>query len=87
VFKRNAAQALAFYSYDEGLRAFAALCLEAMMLGWAVVFALLALVAGFFGFVALAGVSAIIAKVLFLVFLALLIASFVIRALRGDSVV
>jgi len=44
-------------------------------------------VAGYFGFIALAGVSAMIAKLLFLVFLALLIVSFAVRALKGQSVV
>jgi uncharacterized membrane protein YtjA (UPF0391 family) len=57
------------------------------MLGWALVFAILAAVAFYFGFFALAGVSAIIAKLLFLVFIALLIVSFAVRAIRGQSVV
>jgi uncharacterized membrane protein YtjA (UPF0391 family) len=57
------------------------------MLGWALVFALLAFVAGALGYFALAGAAAGIAKLLFFVFLALLVVSFVVRALRGDSVV
>jgi uncharacterized membrane protein YtjA (UPF0391 family) len=57
------------------------------MLGWSLVFLVLALVAGYLGFAALAGVAATIAKVLFLVFLVLLVVSFVIRAIRGQSVV
>ena len=56
------------------------------MLGWAAVFALLSLVAGALGYFALAGVAASAAKLLFFVFLALLIVSFVVRALKGDSV-
>ena len=56
------------------------------MLGWTLVFAVLALVAGAFGFFALAGLAASIAKILFLVFVVLLVLSFVMRALRGQSV-
>ena len=56
------------------------------MLGWAVVFAVLSFIAGALGYFALAGVAAEAAKLLFLVFLALLIVSFVVRALKGDSV-
>ena len=54
------------------------------MLGWALVFFILALAAGFFGFFGLAGVAAGIAKILFLVFLVLLVVSFIIRAIRGQ---
>jgi uncharacterized membrane protein YtjA (UPF0391 family) len=61
--------------------------MEAVMLGWALIFFLLAVVAGVLGFVALAGVAAAIAKVLFVVFLVVLVASFVIRAIRGESVI
>lgn len=57
------------------------------MLGWAILFGALALVAAYLGFGMLAGLAATIAKVLFLIFLVLLIAGFVVRALRGDSVV
>ena len=57
------------------------------MLGWAIVFAILALVAGALGFFALAGFAAVIAKVLLLVFIVLLVVSFAVRALRGGSVV
>jgi uncharacterized membrane protein YtjA (UPF0391 family) len=60
---------------------------EMPMLGWALVFAVLALIAGVLGFAGLAGLAATIAKVLFVVFLVLLVASFVIRAIRGQSVV
>jgi uncharacterized membrane protein YtjA (UPF0391 family) len=60
---------------------------EAIMLGWALTFFILAIVAGLLGFVALAGIAAEIAKVLFLVFLVLLVVSFIIRAVRGQSVV
>lgn len=56
------------------------------MLGWALVFFVLALACGFLGFVALAGLAAGIAKILFLVFLALLVIGFAARAIRGQSV-
>jgi uncharacterized membrane protein YtjA (UPF0391 family) len=57
------------------------------MLGWSVVFAILAAVAGALGYFTLAGVAAGVAKILFFVFLALLVLNFVIRAVRGQSVV
>jgi uncharacterized membrane protein YtjA (UPF0391 family) len=53
------------------------------MLGWVLVFAVLALIAGALGFFALAGVAATVAKALLLVFLILLIVSF----FRGRRVV
>jgi uncharacterized membrane protein YtjA (UPF0391 family) len=55
------------------------------MLGWAIVFAVLALVAGALGFFALAGMAAVIAKFLLVVFVVLLVVSFLVRALRGGS--
>jgi uncharacterized membrane protein YtjA (UPF0391 family) len=64
-----------------------AVIMEVVMLGWALTFAILSLVAGVLGFFALAGMAASIAKVLFLVFIVLLVASFVMRAIRGQSVV
>jgi uncharacterized membrane protein YtjA (UPF0391 family) len=57
-----------------------------IMLGWALTFLILAIVAGLLGFIALAGIAASIAKILFFLFLALLVVSFVMRALRGQSV-
>ncbi|MEM1105548.1 MAG: DUF1328 domain-containing protein [Pseudomonadota bacterium] len=56
------------------------------MLGWALAFFLLAIVAAAFGFGGIAGASAGIAQILFFVFLVLLVLSFVVRALRGRSV-
>ncbi len=53
------------------------------MLGWAVVFFVLALIAAAFGFGGIAGAAAGIAKVLFFVFLILLIVSAVVHASRG----
>jgi uncharacterized membrane protein YtjA (UPF0391 family) len=57
-----------------------------ILLGWALIFFLLAIIAGYFGFFGLAGLAARIAKVLFLIFLVLLVVSFLVRALHGKSV-
>jgi uncharacterized membrane protein YtjA (UPF0391 family) len=57
------------------------------MLGWALVFAILAVVAGGLGFFALAGLAASIAKILLLVFVVLLVASFVMGRRGGRTVV
>lgn len=56
------------------------------MLGWVIVFAVLALVAGALEFFALAGLAASIAKILLVVFVVLLIVSFVMRSARGGPV-
>ncbi|HEX5377457.1 MAG TPA: DUF1328 domain-containing protein, partial [Phenylobacterium sp.] len=56
------------------------------MLSWALVFAALAVVAGYLGFLSLAGLAATVAKVVFVIFLGLLVASFVVRAVKGQSV-
>ena len=56
---------------------------EALMLGWALTFFILAIVAGFLGFSGVAGAAAGIAQVLFVIFLILLIVSFAARAFRG----
>lgn len=56
------------------------------VLGWALIFFLLAVIAGYFGFFGLAGMAASMAKVLFLIFLVLLVVSFIVRAFRGKSV-
>jgi uncharacterized membrane protein YtjA (UPF0391 family) len=61
--------------------------MEVDMLGWALIFFILAVAAGLLGFFALAGVAAAIAKVLFIVFLVVLVASFIVRAIRGESVI
>jgi uncharacterized membrane protein YtjA (UPF0391 family) len=55
------------------------------MLRWALIFGALAVVAGLLGFVGLAGVGASVAQALFVVFVGLVIASFVVRAIRGRS--
>ena len=59
---------------------------EIIMLGWALTFFVLAIIAAGFGFGGIAGASASIAQILFFVFLALLVLSFVARAVRGRSV-
>ena len=57
-----------------------------VMLGWAIAFFVLALIAAVLGFCGIAGASAGIAKILFFVFLVLLVLSFVARAVRGRNV-
>ena len=57
--------------------------LESLMLGWALTFLILALVAGYMGFFGLAGLAASIAKLLLVVFVILLIVSAFSGALRG----
>lgn len=59
---------------------------EIVMLGWVLFFFILAIIAGAFGFGGIAGASAGVAQILFVVFLALMVLSFVVRALRGRSV-
>ncbi|HWD67455.1 MAG TPA: DUF1328 domain-containing protein [Caulobacteraceae bacterium] len=57
------------------------------MLGWVLGFIVLALIAGALGFFALAGMAAMIAKILFFVFLILLVVSFFRRGVGGGPVV
>ncbi len=59
---------------------------ETIMLGWAIAFFILAIVAAALGFGGIAGASAGIAQILFFVFLALLVLTFVVRAVNGKSV-
>jgi len=58
-----------------------------IMLGWALAFFIFAIIAAALGFGGIAGASAGIAQILFFVFLALLVLTFVVRALRGRNVV
>jgi len=53
------------------------------MLGMAIVFAILAVVAGILGFVALGGTLAVVAKVLLFVFLILFVVSLIFGRGRG----
>ena len=55
------------------------------MLGYAITFAILALLAGIFGYVGLAGTLAVIAKVLLFVFLALFVISLIFGRRRGSA--
>lgn len=56
-----------------------------MMLGWSLVFLLVAIVAGVLGFGGLASTSAGIAQTLFYIFLVLFIVSLIINLVRGRS--
>ena len=53
------------------------------MLGWAVVFLILALVSALLGFGGVAAVATDIAQILFFLFLILFVLSLVVRALQG----
>jgi len=53
------------------------------MLRWALIFLLLAIVAGGLGFFALAGVAAMLAKILLIVFVILLLVSLFSGGFRG----
>jgi uncharacterized membrane protein YtjA (UPF0391 family) len=55
-----------------------------MMLGWAVTFLVIALIAAALGFGGIAGTSAGIAQILFFVFIALFIIAMISRAIRGN---
>ena len=55
------------------------------MLGWAIAFLIIALVAALFGFGGIASASAGIAQILFFVFLALFVIALIARAVRGRS--
>lgn len=53
------------------------------MLYWAVIFLVIALIAGLFGFGGVASASVGIAQILFFVFIALFVVTLVFRAFRG----
>lgn len=55
------------------------------MLGWALTFFVIALVAAVFGFGGIASASAGIAQILFFIFVALFVVTLVARAVRGSS--
>jgi uncharacterized membrane protein YtjA (UPF0391 family) len=52
------------------------------MLGWTLMFLIIALIAGILGFMSIAGAAAGIAKILFIIFLVLFVASFIGHLLR-----
>ena len=53
------------------------------MLGWALTFLVVALIAGVLGFTTVAGTSIAIAKILFFVFVVLFLVSLVMHLVRG----
>ncbi len=55
------------------------------MLGWALTFLVVALVAALFGFGGIASASAGIAQILFFVFVALFVVTLVVRLVRGSG--
>ena len=55
------------------------------MLYWAVVFFVVAIIAGVFRFGGIASASAGIAQLLFVIFLALFVVAMVVRALKGRT--
>jgi len=63
----------------------AGLIKEELMLYYALVFFIIAIIAAVFGFSGLATGAAGIAKILFVVFLVIAIATFVVNLLRGRS--
>jgi uncharacterized membrane protein YtjA (UPF0391 family) len=56
------------------------------MLGWALTFLVVALIAGVLGFTTVAGAAMGIAKILFWVFLILFVVSLVVHLVRGRGV-
>jgi uncharacterized membrane protein YtjA (UPF0391 family) len=61
--------------------------LEFAMLTWALIFLVVALIAGVLGFTSIAGASIAVAKLLFLIFLVLFVVSLIMHLVRGRSVV
>jgi uncharacterized membrane protein YtjA (UPF0391 family) len=55
------------------------------MLGWAIAFLVIALIAGILGFGGIASASAGIAQVLFFIFVALFVIALVANAVRGRA--
>ena len=53
------------------------------MLGWAIAFLVIALIAALFGFGGIASASAGIAQIIFFVFIALFVIAMIMRAIRG----
>lgn len=55
------------------------------MLGWALTFLIVALIAAVFGFGGIASASAGIAQILFFVFIALFVLTLIMRLVRSDT--
>ncbi len=56
------------------------------MLGWALTFLVVALIAGVLGFTTIAGTAIGVAKILFFVFLVLFVVSLVMNMVRGRRI-
>ena len=56
------------------------------MLTWALIFLVVALIAGVLGFTTIAGASIALAKLLFLIFLVLFVVSLIMHMIRGRPV-
>jgi uncharacterized membrane protein YtjA (UPF0391 family) len=56
------------------------------MLGWALTFLVVALIAGVLGFTSIAGAAIGVAKILFVVFLVLFLVSLVMHLVRGRPI-
>lgn len=56
---------------------------SSVMLGWAITFLIIAIIAGVFGFAGIASASAGIAQILFFIFLFLFLVAAVARAVQG----
>lgn len=56
------------------------------MLGWALTFLVVALIAGVLGFTTIAGTAIGVAKILFFVFLVLFVVSLVMNMVRGRNI-
>jgi uncharacterized membrane protein YtjA (UPF0391 family) len=57
------------------------------MLTWALIFLVVALIAGVLGFTTIAGASIALAKVLFLIFLVLFVVSLIMHLVRGRGAI
>lgn len=55
------------------------------MLGWAITFLIVALIAALFGFGGIASASAGIAQILFFIFIALFVVTLIMRVIRSSS--
>lgn len=55
------------------------------MLGWALTFLVVAIIAAVFGFGGIASASAGIAQILFFIFVALFVIAMIVRALKGRA--
>jgi len=56
------------------------------MLGWALTFLVVALIAGLLGFTSIVGPAIAVAKLLFLIFLVLFVVSLIMHLVRGRPV-